>query len=58
MTAQAGRARPLNVAGLPPAALELRESPRATRLTLRVDEDGEVWSGGQVQTVITGTLDW
>jgi PhzF family phenazine biosynthesis protein len=27
-------------------------------LELRVDADGEVWSGGQVQTVVTGTLDW
>ena len=35
-----------------------REVGHDARLTLRVDEDGEVWSGGQVQTVITGTLDW
>lgn len=27
-------------------------------LELEVDGDGEVWSGGQVQTVVTGTLDW
>ncbi|MGD4237084.1 PhzF family phenazine biosynthesis protein, partial [Xanthomonas citri pv. citri] len=23
-----------------------------------IDADGDVWSGGQVQTVIRGTLDW
>jgi hypothetical protein len=34
--------RPLVVAGLPPAALELRESPRARRLTLRVDPGRDV----------------
>ncbi|SEL77738.1 phenazine biosynthesis protein PhzF family [Pseudoxanthomonas sp. GM95] len=27
-------------------------------LELRIDAQGEVWSGGQVQTVVTGTLDW
>ncbi|CAD0342168.1 PhzF family phenazine biosynthesis protein [Xanthomonas hortorum] len=27
-------------------------------LELRIDADGDVWSGGQVQTVIRGTLDW
>ena len=42
MTATAGRTRPLSVAGLPPATLELRESPRATRLTLRVDPGRDV----------------
>ena len=35
-----------------------REVGHDARLTLRVDEDGEVWSGGQVQTVIAGTIDW
>ncbi len=35
-----------------------REVGHDARLTLRVDEDGEVWSGGQVQTVISGTIDW
>ena len=25
---------------------------------LQVDADGDVWSGGQVQTVVTGSLDW
>ncbi|RBD72320.1 PhzF family phenazine biosynthesis protein, partial [Xanthomonas oryzae pv. oryzae] len=23
-----------------------------------IDADGDVWSGGQIQTVIRGTLDW
>ncbi|WCE04328.1 PhzF family phenazine biosynthesis protein [Pseudoxanthomonas sp. JBR18] len=27
-------------------------------LELHIDTDGEVWSGGQVQTVVTGHLDW
>ncbi|MBO9767593.1 MULTISPECIES: PhzF family phenazine biosynthesis protein [Xanthomonas] len=27
-------------------------------LELNIDADGDVWSGGQVQTVIRGTLDW
>ncbi|CAG2092461.1 PhzF family phenazine biosynthesis protein [Xanthomonas euroxanthea] len=27
-------------------------------LELRIDANGDVWSGGQVQTVIRGTLDW
>jgi predicted PhzF superfamily epimerase YddE/YHI9 len=27
-------------------------------LELMVDAGGEVWSGGQVQTVVRGTLDW
>jgi PhzF family phenazine biosynthesis protein len=27
-------------------------------LELRIDADGQVWSGGQVQTVVIGTLDW
>lgn len=35
-----------------------REVGHDARLHLRVDEDGEVWSGGQVQTVVRGTLDW
>lgn len=35
-----------------------REVGHDARLTLLVDEDGEVWSGGQVQTVISGTIDW
>jgi PhzF family phenazine biosynthesis protein len=35
-----------------------REIGADARLSLFVDADGEVWSGGQVQTVIRGTLDW
>ncbi|MDH1202659.1 PhzF family phenazine biosynthesis protein, partial [Stenotrophomonas maltophilia] len=35
-----------------------REVGHDARLTLLVDQDGEVWSGGQVQTVISGTIDW
>lgn len=35
-----------------------REVGHDARLTLLVDEEGEVWSGGQVQTVISGTIDW
>jgi len=27
-------------------------------LELHIDTDGDVWSGGQIQTVIRGTLDW
>ncbi|PPU90838.1 phenazine biosynthesis protein PhzF family [Xanthomonas populi] len=27
-------------------------------LELRIDAEGDAWSGGQVQTVIRGTLDW
>lgn len=27
-------------------------------LELRIDSNGDVWSGGQVQTVVRGTLDW
>lgn len=35
-----------------------REVGHDARLHLQVDADGEVWSGGQVQTVVRGTLDW
>ncbi len=35
-----------------------REVGHDARLELRVDADGEVWSGGQVQTVVRGHLDW
>ena len=35
-----------------------REVGHDARLHLHVDADGEVWSGGQVQTVIRGTIDW
>ncbi len=35
-----------------------RELGRDGRVTVRVDSDGEVWIGGQVQPVISGTLVW
>jgi PhzF family phenazine biosynthesis protein len=35
-----------------------REVGHDARLELQVDADGEVWSGGQVQTVVRGQLDW
>ena len=35
-----------------------REVGHDALLELRIDGDGEVWSGGQVQTVIRGTIDW
>lgn len=35
-----------------------REVGHDARLELQVDADGDVWSGGQVQTVVTGSLDW
>ncbi len=35
-----------------------REVGHDARLHLHVDGAGDVWSGGQVQTVIRGTLDW
>ncbi len=35
-----------------------REVGHDARLTLHVDAEGEVWSGGQVQTVIQGTIIW
>lgn len=35
-----------------------REVGHDARLELRVDAEGEVWSGGQVQTVVRGQLDW
>ncbi len=35
-----------------------REVGHHALLELRIDEEGEVWSGGQVQTVIRGTIDW
>ena len=31
---------------------------RDGRVAVRVDAEGEVWIGGQVQQVIAGTLDW
>lgn len=35
-----------------------REVGFDARLQLRVDEEGEVWSGGQVCNVVRGTIDW
>ncbi|MFY2762965.1 PhzF family phenazine biosynthesis protein [Arenimonas sp. MALMAid1274] len=35
-----------------------REVGHDARLELHVDDQGEVWSGGMVQTVVRGTLDW
>ena len=35
-----------------------REVGVDARLELRVDGDGEVWSGGHVCTVVRGTIDW
>ena len=35
-----------------------REVGHDALLELHVDEHGEVWPGGQVQTVIRGTIDW
>ena len=35
-----------------------REVGHDARLELRVDAGGDVWSGGQVQTVVRGHLDW
>ena len=35
-----------------------REVGHDARLELRVDAAGDVWSGGQVQTVVRGELDW
>lgn len=35
-----------------------REVGFDARLHLRVDEDGEVWSGGRVCPIVTGAIDW
>ncbi|MCD9028190.1 PhzF family phenazine biosynthesis protein [Luteimonas sp. BDR2-5] len=35
-----------------------REVGYDARLQLEIDDDGEVWSGGQVAFVVEGTLDW
>ncbi len=35
-----------------------REVGHDAQLVLELDDDGAVWSGGQIQTVIEGTLDW
>ena len=35
-----------------------REVGFDARLDLRLDAAGDVWSGGEVRTVVRGTLDW
>ncbi len=35
-----------------------REVGFDARLNLRVDQDGEVWSGGHICNVVRGTIDW
>lgn len=35
-----------------------REVGHDALLELSIDDHGEVWSGGQVQTIIQGTIDW
>ncbi|KGM51031.1 phenazine biosynthesis protein PhzF family [Lysobacter concretionis Ko07 = DSM 16239] len=35
-----------------------REVGFDARLQLRIDEDGEVWSGGRVCPIVRGTIDW
>ncbi len=40
------------------SASQGREVGHDALLELRVDEHCDVWSGGQVQTVIRGTIDW
>ena len=35
-----------------------REVGYDARLQLRVDEAGNVWSGGHVRTIVTGQIDW
>lgn len=35
-----------------------REVGHDARLQLHIDADGDVWSGGHVRTVVSGTLDW
>ncbi len=35
-----------------------REVGYDARLQLRVDEAGDVWSGGHVRTIVTGEIDW
>jgi PhzF family phenazine biosynthesis protein len=40
------------------AASQGREVGRDGRIDIEVDEDGEVWIGGQVQSVVRGTLAW
>lgn len=40
------------------SASQGREVGHDALLELHIDEHGDVWSGGQVQTVIQGTIDW
>ena len=35
-----------------------REMGRDGVVEVEVDDEGEVWIGGQTQTVVTGTLAW
>ena len=35
-----------------------REVGHDARLHMQVDADGEVWAGGQVVSVVRGTIDW
>jgi len=35
-----------------------REVGHDARLQLHIDANGDVWSGGHVRTVVSGTLDW
>jgi PhzF family phenazine biosynthesis protein len=35
-----------------------REIGRDARIDLHVEGDGDIWVGGEVQTVVSGTLDW
>jgi PhzF family phenazine biosynthesis protein len=35
-----------------------REVGRDARIDLHVEGDGDIWVGGEVQTVVSGTLDW
>lgn len=35
-----------------------REVGYDARLHLRIDRDGDVWSGGEVRDIVRGTLDW
>jgi PhzF family phenazine biosynthesis protein len=35
-----------------------REIGRDARIDLHVEGDGDIWVGGEVQTVVRGTLDW
>lgn len=42
----------------PYIASQGRELGRDGKVQVRVDDDGEVWIGGQVQLVVEGTIDW